>query len=272
VSPAPESAAGIPGFQLLNQEPLRPESVFFGSVLAIAALAAFVFVMNHASGYHPFAKPHGMGTQSTGQPGANVEQVAEKLDEQIQAAAATQHCGFEKLEEHPGNIGYVKLNWFANPGQCAQIVEAVMTRLNDTNAIIFDLRDNHGGFPDTVRSIADWLFERPAPWYNPRAESQAASMTHSPVPESRLARKPVFVLTSSRTFSAGEHFAYDLKTLKRATIVGEKTSGAAHGTGPPPQGTKPVWEGSGVEPDVKVKADDALRIAERLALKELAKP
>lgn len=269
-APVPQTVAGLPAFRLLDQEHLRPESVFIGSVLAIAALAAFVFVMNHASGYHPFAKPHGIGHQSTGQPTANVEQAAEKLDEQIQAAATTQHCGFEKLEEHPGNIGYVKLNWFPNPGQCGQIVEAVMTRLNDTNAIIFDLRDNHGGFPETVRSIADWLFERPTPWYNPRAESQEDSVTHSPVPESRLAKKPVFVLTSSRTFSAGEHFAFDLKSLKRATIIGEKTSGAAHGSGPPRAGTKPVWEGSGVEPDVQVKADNALQTAERMALKQWA--
>ena len=268
-SPAPQGADRLPAFRVLEEEPLRPESVFIGSVLAIAALAAFVFVMNHAAGYHPFAKPHGMGHQSTGQPTGNVEQVAEKLDEEIHTAGAVQHCGFEKLEEHPGNIGYVKLNWFADPGQCSQIVQAVMTRLNDTNAIIFDLRDNHGGFPQTVRSIADWLFEQPTPWYNPRASSP--EMTHSPVPESRLAKKPVFVLTSWRTFSAGEHFAYDLKTLKRATIIGEKTSGASHGNGPPPEGAKPVWEGKGVEPDVKVKADNALQTAERMALKELAR-
>ena len=74
---------------------------------------------------------------------------------------------------------------------------------------------------------------------------------------------------SSRTFSGAEHFAYDLKTLKRATLVGETTSGASHGSAPPPDGTKPVWEGSGVEPDVKVKAAEALPTAEKLALGEL---
>ena len=40
--------------------------------------------------------------------------------------------------------------------------------------------------------------------------------------------KPVFVLTSARTFSGAEEFAYNLKTLKRATIVGETTGGGAH--------------------------------------------
>ncbi len=269
-SPLPHAAAGVPSFRVLDQEPLRPGSVLVGSAVAVAAIAAFIFVMNHPSAYHPFARLHGLSTRSTAQASPSVEQVAQELDEKIQAADTAQSCGFEKLELHPGNIGYVKLNRFADPSQCGRIVEAVMDRLNATDAIIFDLRDNRGGFPEMVRSMAGWLFPRPTPWYNPRAESPQQSVTQ-PVPESRLADKPVFVLTSSRTFSAGEHFAYDLKTLQRATIVGETTSGASHGSGPPPQGTKPVWEGSGVEPDVKVKADGALQAAERLARSRVRK-
>jgi C-terminal processing protease CtpA/Prc len=143
-----------------------------------------------------------------------------------------------------------------------------MEKLNDTDAVIFDLRDNRGGFPETVRLIADWFFPRPTPWYNPRANSPAQSVTQ-PVAASRLVSKPVFILTSSRTFSGGEHFAYDLKMLKRATIVGETTSGASHGSAPPAEGTKPIWESSGVEPDVKGKASVALVAAEKLALNAL---
>ena len=265
-SPVPHSATGMPEFRVLEEEPLRPESVLMGSVLAIFALGAFVFVMNHASAYHPFASFHGLASHSTGQASGSVEEVAEKVNEQIQAAATIQSCGLEKLELHPGNIAYVKLNWFADPGRCGQIVEALMDRLNATDAVIFDLRDNRGGFPETVRRMADYLFDDPVPWYNPRGPSP--ELTHSPVPGSRLANKPVFILTSRRTFSGGEHFAYDLKILRRATLIGETTSGASHGEGPPPEGTKPVWEGPGVEPDVKVKAADALPIAEKMARKE----
>ncbi|PYT82688.1 MAG: hypothetical protein DMG40_05290 [Acidobacteria bacterium] len=46
------------------------------------------------------------------------------------------------------------------------------------------------------------------------------------VPGKRLDGKPVFVLTSSHTFSGGEEFTYDLKALKRATIVGETPAAA----------------------------------------------
>jgi C-terminal processing protease CtpA/Prc len=157
-----------------------------------------------------------------------------------------------------------------------------MSRLNDTDAIIFDLRDARGGYPEMARMMAGWLFDRPAKWYNPRATAPAQLLTASPVPGSRLANKPVFVLTSSRTFSGAEHFTYNLKTLKRAIIVGETTSGASHagtatGAATPLRQVggasepKPVWEGAGVQPDVRVNADDALRTAEKLAFIALHK-
>ena len=267
-SPVPQGAMRLPAFRVLDDEPLRPGSVLLGSVLAVAALAAFIFVMNHASAYHPFARLTGPAGTSVLQPAPTVEQVADQLNEQFQAASPQQRCGFDKLELHPGNIGYVKMNWFADPARCREITGAVMEKLNATDAVIFDLRDDRGGYPEMVRFIAGWFFPHPTPWYNPRAESPEQSVTQ-PVAESRLTNKPVFILTSPRTFSGAEHFAYDMKKLNRATIVGETTSGASHGNAPLPAGTKPIWEGSGVEPDVRVKAADALATAEKLALNQL---
>jgi hypothetical protein len=54
------------------------------------------------------------------------------------------------------------------------------------------------------------------------------SWTRSPVPGNRLADKPVYVLTSASTWSGAEQFSYDLKMLRRATLVGETTGGGAH--------------------------------------------
>jgi hypothetical protein len=272
-TPAWQTADGLPAFRTLEEEPLRPGSVVMGGIFAIATLAFFIFLMNHAAAYHPFSNSVGrLGAAPAGsESNPDVQTVAEKIEKQIRSANQLEKCSFEKLELHPGNIGYVKLNWFPDPASCREIAEAVMQRLNETDAIIFDLRDCRGGYPEMVRLMAGWLFDHPVSWYNPRATSAAQLVTDSPVPGSRLADKPVFILTSSRTFSGAEHFAYNLKTLKRATIVGEITSGASHaGTGTSPRQiglseSKPIWEGTGVQSDVRVNAADALRTAEKLA-------
>ena len=98
---------------------------------------------------------------------------------------------------------------------------------------------------------------------------------------------PVYVLTAKRTFSGAEELTYDLKYLKRATIVGEHTGGGAHPTAgfrvddhfligvpyarPVNPITKTDWEGTGVAPDVDVPADQALDVAKKLAAKALRK-
>jgi C-terminal processing protease CtpA/Prc len=107
------------------------------------------------------------------------------------------------------------------------------------------------------------------------------------VPGKRLDGKPVYLLTSKRTFSGGEEFTYDLKNLKRATIIGETTGGGAHPVAghridgrfmigvPFATAINPIsktsWEGTGVEPDVKVSADSALSMAEKLAADTVAR-
>jgi C-terminal processing protease CtpA/Prc len=111
--------------------------------------------------------------------------------------------------------------------------------------------------------------------------------TDSYVPGRRLPSIPVYVLTSHDTFSCAEAFAYDLKVLKRATIVGEVTGGGAHLVAPHriddrfeiivpfARTINPVtrtnWEGTGVDPDVKVPGADALAMAQKLASEEVAR-
>ena len=195
------------------------------------------------------------------------------------------NCSFEKIETLPHNIGYLKLNSFPDPSICQSTAKNALARLNHADAIIFDLRDNRGGEPSMVALIAAYLFDHPEYWYNPRENATAQSWTQSPVPGNDLADKPAYVLTSASTLSGAEQFCYDLKMLKRATLVGETTGGAAHagtyyridahfGMGITEVKTinpfaKTDWEGTGVEPDVKVKSADALQTAEKLAENKL---
>jgi len=195
------------------------------------------------------------------------------------------HCTVEKVELLFGNIGYLKLNSFPALAVCQQAAVAAMQRLNHARALIFDLRDNRGGEPDTVAFVAAYFFDHPEFLYNPRENTTSASWTHSPVPGNLLADKPLYILTSSRTYSGAEQFCYDLKMLKRATLVGEITGGGAHagvfhrlddhfGMGIPE--AKPInpygnadWAEVGVAPDVPVSAADALAAAQKLARAKL---
>lgn len=197
------------------------------------------------------------------------------------------NCTFEPVKILPHNIGYLKFNSFPDPSVCQRTARGRMASLNNADAIIFDLRDNHGGYPAMVMLIAAYLFDHPEYMYNPRENTTQDSWTRSPVPGSQLADKPVYVLTSAETLSAAEHFGYDLKMLKRAVLVGERTAGATDvgmfhrlddhfGIGiretsainPYPE---PDWAGTGVEPDVKVKAADAVATAVKLAESKLQK-
>ena len=200
-------------------------------------------------------------------------------------AMLRQNCTIEKLATLPHHIGYLKINSFPDPSICRQQIDTALISLNSADAIVFDLRNNSGGYPDMVANVAARLFDRPVPWYNPRATTSDPSWTASPVPGSGLASKPVYILTSSITLSGAEQFTYNLKMLKRATVIGEATGGSAHigifhridahyGIGiPETRVINPYsdydWEGVGVEPDVKVKAADALATAENLAEQRL---
>jgi retinol-binding protein 3 len=200
------------------------------------------------------------------------------------------NCFFEKVERFPSNVGYVKFNGFAEPDICGPTATAAMNFLGNVDAIIFDLRQNGGGDPAMVALISTYLFDEPAhlnDLYNRKEDKTTQFWTLPYVPGKRLGGKPVFVLTSRRTFSGAEEFTYNLKNLKRATIIGETTGGGAHPVDghriddhfmigvPFARAVNPIsktnWEGTGVEPDVKVPADQALDVARKMAEEQIRK-
>src|SRR5258706_205030 len=161
-----------------------------------------------------------------GPPGANPEAAAENR-KQLERT----NCGFQKIEILPGNIGYLKFNMFANTEICGPTAMAAMNFLGNADAIIFDLRENGGGQPDMVALLSTYLFAEPThlnDLWERKGDKTRQFWTLLFVPSKRLDGKPAYVLTSKRTFSGAEEFTYNLKTLKRAAIVGETTGGGAH--------------------------------------------
>jgi C-terminal processing protease CtpA/Prc len=94
--------------------------------------------------------------------------------------------------------------------------------------------------------------------------------------------KPLYVLTSSSTFSAAEGFTAAARRLCHAVVVGKTTRGGSHpakwfNVHPNFTVSVPIarqadpkndWEGKGIAPDVET-SDDALHVAYSLALREL---
>lgn len=201
--------------------------------------------------------------------------------ERFEAMIRKQNCQFERIDTLPGNVGYLKINGFAPGAVCEETARRAMASVNGASALIIDLRDNRGGMGDRALQVAGYLFDRPTHLYDPRPNTRVPPNTASPVSGNKLASAPVYLLTSTLTMSAAEYFAYNLKMLKRVTIVGERTAGEEHAggfyrltenfgmgimDGPRPPNAFPIkgWEVIGVEPDVKASRADALDEAMKL--------
>src|SRR5207244_11399604 len=131
------------------------------------------------------------------------------------------------------NIGYLELRSFAAQGEeMEEVAAAAMTFLANTDALVIDLRRNGGGRPEMVALVSSYLFDEPVhlnSLYWRERDRTDDFWTAGNVRGRHFGQgKPVFVLTSSRTFSGAEEFAYNLKSLKRALIVGETTGGCAN--------------------------------------------
>ena len=194
-------------------------------------------------------------------------------------------AGFRRVEVLEGNVGLLDLAFFMRPPEHRDALAAAMKTLQPAEALILDMRANGGGSPDTVAMLIGYLLDTPRlPLFEIRHRGGRTDLytTEAILPLERNAMRPVYVLTSTRTFSAGEGLPFLLQELGRATVVGEPTAGAAN-----PGRSYPIddvfeiavsngqvvsarggtnWEGTGVTPDVRVTSERALTIAHLRAI------
>jgi C-terminal processing protease CtpA/Prc len=197
--------------------------------------------------------------------------------------------GIARVERLRGNIGYIDIRSIDDPAYAGPAIAAAMELIAHTEALILDLRKGVGGCPEGTALWHSYLFPDGEVFLD-TVEDRGTGLTKqywtfTYVPGSRYLHRPVYLLTSKRTFSGTEEFCYILKVQGRATLIGETTRGGAHMpvdrkitptlelNVPDARFVNPVtgtnWEGVGVQPDVSVPADEALAVGYRTALEHV---
>lgn len=247
-----------------------------------------------------------------------------KMAENEEASRLPPDASGEKLPDieqaqwlAPG-IAFVRFNLFpADPAMLAATTKFLSDHAS-AKIMIFDIRTHRGGTTMPIDEIFSRLYEKPTrlatmsmrrsvedamrgpvqdgdkdapqgpPSLKPIAGTPQESMREHwsmPKGDTRLHNARVYVLTSPRTASAAEHFAFALKLTGRATLVGSATAGANHFGGEQtlPGGyavfvpfgrtfdpkTGADWEGKGVTPNVRVQPEGALvRVLEKEGLSQ----
>ena len=202
--------------------------------------------------------------------------------------------GFKKLEIMKGNVGYLDLAFFSDPDYAGATAVVAMNFLANSDAVIIDLRDTPGG-ESTMDQLLSSYFIKGAK--QDRTHLNTLEQTYDGkieqywtipyVPGKRMYDTDLYILTDRYTASAAEAFAYDMKALNRAKIIGEKTQGSATNFDievihenfvmhlPVRKPVNPItgtnWERTGVEPHVAVPSKQALDIAYLTALEKILK-
>lgn len=216
------------------------------------------------------------------------EEERKKERERVIERERQRNFGFQKIELLEGNVGYLDLRYFSGVRPSGETAVAAMNFLSNASAIIIDLRRNGGGNPSMIQLLSSYFLEDYThlnSFENRGEDSLQQFWTLPYVPGRSMFETDLYVLTSHRTFSGAEEFTYNMKNLKRATIIGETTGGGAHpgefeiakhdflvwvptGRAINPI-TKTNWEGTGVEPNISVRQEEALDKAHAIALEKL---
>jgi hypothetical protein len=195
--------------------------------------------------------------------------------------------GVAKLEVLPGNVRYMDYRGFM---WGAPVAGAALTNaaefLRGGAAVIIDLRRNGGGSSEAVADFVSWFLPARTPLMQFRTRDGAEETSQTHAKPFSLADRPVYVLTSKRTFSAAEEFSAHVAAFGFAKLVGETTGGGGFNNTfyPLPGGlaisistgqavqlkTGKGWERVGIAPALAVPADRALDTAQAEALAALA--
>lgn len=176
----------------------------------------------------------------------------------------------EMLEK---NVGLITIENFDS--RCAEeSIAAIETLLEQgAKALVFDVRNNPGGYADELVKLLDYLLPEGDLFRTVRYDGKE----HTDTSDKNFLDIPMAVLVNKDSYSAAEFFAAALKEYEAAVIIGEPTVGKGYF-----QTTYPLSDGSavalsigkyytpkginlseagGLTPDVRIDLDDETHAA-----------
>lgn len=123
-----------------------------------------------------------------------------------------------------GNIGLVTITNF-NSNCAAETITAIENLLEDgAQKLIFDVRDNPGGYAEELVKVLDYLL----PEGKLFTTVDYTGAEHTDMSDAACLEMPMAVLVNGNSYSAAEFFAAAMAEYEAAVIVGEKTSGKGY--------------------------------------------
>lgn len=193
--------------------------------------------------------------------------------------------GLGEVEILDNDIAYLAISHFPTTNSnYKKVLADKMDQIRGSSSLIIDMRYNRGGSPGTVQLVSSYFLPPDThlnTLYFRTSDRTDQFNTLDHIDGERMEKMPIYLLTSNRTFSAGEEFSYNLKHLERATLIGETTGGGAHPVNrynlpsdfyaiiPIGMAINPItktnWEGVGVIPHISAPEDAALERALEIA-------
>ena len=125
------------------------------------------------------------------------EKINKRLLKEIHFANPSQ--GIVEVKKLDGNIGYLDLYGFRPLPVAKKYIDSAMNLLNNSSAIIIDLRNNEGGAPDTVQYLSSYFFEEPillnSIYFRESNETKEFHVLET-VGGEKMAKTPLYILTS----------------------------------------------------------------------------
>ena len=123
-----------------------------------------------------------------------------------------------------GNIGLITITNF--DARCFDESKAAIEMLleDGAKALIFDVRNNPGGYKDELVNLLDYLLPE-GPLFRAEDYLGRVSVDNS---DERYLEIPMAVLVNGYSYSAAEFFAAALSEYETATVVGQQTDGKGY--------------------------------------------